>query len=186
LDLTGWKSRLTNAVELITNGRLGIRTSGQAEQGRSFFYKGITDSIEIFSEVLNKGDLSDILLAETLFLTKELSGADTDETHAIQSYETALVQCDDALFCLNLLSTPEQYKIVNSAISHSVKCRHKDMPKDGFLVFMLGHPTRLRNGLKMIGIDPDERELRQLRISMCYRAAKLYVEKQKVILHPPT
>jgi hypothetical protein len=56
------------------------------------------------------------------------------------------------------------------------------MPKDGCLVALHSHPVRLGNGLKMIGIDPDEQVLRELRIKVCKKAKKLYIAKQKMVL----
>jgi hypothetical protein len=123
-------------------------------------------------------------LCENSFLTKELEGARPEEKQAKTSYETANREYDDAFNCLAILDNPEQYKILEVGISHESKYREQGLPKDGFHVALLAQPVRLNNGFKMVGIDPDEQRLRELRITVCKKARELYMEKQKVILLP--
>jgi hypothetical protein len=171
-----------NAVELVTNGRIALRTEGKTEQGRSDFHKDILDAIEIFNEALSTNDIFLMLLCENLFLAQELAGASQREKKARESYEVALIEYNDAFYCYETILKPEEYKKLDLGISHGDKYRNKGMPKDGFMVAVAAHPARLENGLKMIGIDPDEQTLRELRIKVCKRLKDLYFEMQQGVL----
>jgi hypothetical protein len=182
LDQIGLTNRIINAVRRITNGRLALRTKGQAEHGREDFHEGMAESIDVFNEAMETGDIFLMLLSENVFLTKELESATTRESKAVSSYETALVEYDDAFNCLELVNDPDKYKIAAASYSHKKPFRQHGQPKDGFIVAMLGHPVRLRNSMKVLGIDPDEQKLRELRIQVCNRALELYMGKQEAAL----
>jgi hypothetical protein len=182
LDQIGLTTRLTRAVELITNGRIALRTEGKEAQGRKDFHRGLQDTIKTFDDILKQGDIFMMLLCEDFFLAKELESATTREGKAVSSYETALVEYDDAFTCLELVNDPDKYKIAAASYSHKKPFRQHGQPKDGFIVAMLGHPARLRNSMKVLGIDPDEQTLRELRIQVCKKALELYMEKQEAAL----
>jgi hypothetical protein len=172
---------INSAVELITRGRLGLRTEGKAEQGRIDFHDGLKLAHELYTQAFNENDLFCMLLCENTFLTKDLEGAEPDEQDAIKSYETALVEYDDAFNCLDLVENPDEYKKAAVIISHNKKCRYHGMPKDGFIVAMAGQPARIKNGMTAVGTDPDERALRKYRIKVCKKALDVYFKKQEVI-----
>jgi hypothetical protein len=175
-------NRVTNAVELITNGRIALRTEGESEQGRIDFHKGVKDAISIFTEILSSDDIYSMLLCENMFLAQELDKANPREKKARESYEVALIEYDDAFYCYETIQNQEEYKKLDMGISHGDKYRVKGMPKDGFMVAVSSHPTRLENSLRMLGTDPDEQTLRELRIRVCKKLKDLYLEKQQVIL----
>jgi hypothetical protein len=182
LDQIGLIDSINNAVELITRGRIGLRTEGKTEQGRIDFHDGILLAMELYTQAYNENDLFCMLLCENTFLVKDLEGARPKETAAIKSYETALMEYDDAFNCLDLIEKPEEYKQATAIVSHAPPFRYREMPKDGFVVAMAGHPTRLKNGMTAIGMDPDEQDLREFRMKVCKRALDVYFQKQKAIL----
>jgi hypothetical protein len=131
---------------------------------------------------METGDLFLMLLSENAFLTKELESATSRDSKALSSYNTALIEYDDAFNCLEIIKDPVRYKDVDAACSHKSTFRKDGLPKDGFVVAMLGHPARIRNSMTMLGLDPDEQKLRELRIKVCNTALILYMQKQKAIL----
>jgi hypothetical protein len=174
---------MTNAVELITVGRQNLRIEGKTEEGRKSFHDGLVEAIQLFTAVYEEKDLFMMLLCETLFLAKDLEGARDNEQHAKNSYATAMIEYDDAFNCLEIIKKPEQYQIMERGFSHAkTTFRYQKMPKDGFVVAMLGNPVRLINGLKMVGVDPEEQELIELRAKVCRRALQIYREMQEGIL----
>jgi hypothetical protein len=182
MDPDGLTNSVINAVALITRGRVSLRTEGKAEEGREDFHKGILDAIEIFKEAISTNDIFFMLLCENVFLAQELEGADAREKKARESYGTALIEYDDAFACYDAIQKPDKYKEIDACISHSKEYRKKGMPKDGFIVAVMAHPARLENGMKMIGLDPDEQMLRELRIKACKQLKDLYFEKQLAVL----
>jgi hypothetical protein len=182
LDQIGLTTNLTRAVDLITNGRIALRTKGKEAQGRDDFHEGLLAAIDIYNKILKQNDIFMMLLCENFFLTKELESATSREGKAITSYQAALVEYDDAFNCLERVQDPQRYKDAVAVISHKSNFQHHSQPKDGFIVAMLGHPTRLRNSMKVLGIDPDEQNLRELRIQVCNKALELYMQKQEAAL----
>jgi hypothetical protein len=181
LDTNGSVNKILYAVDFITNGRIGLRTKGRTEHGRDDFHKGIADAMAVFKEAMETGDLFLMLMCENAFLTKELESATRRDSKAVSSYNTALIEYDDAFNCLEIIKDSARYKDVAAACSHKKPFRKDGLPKDGFVVAMMGHPARIRNSLTMLGLDPDEQRLRELRIKVCRKALELYMQKQAEI-----
>jgi hypothetical protein len=74
---------MTDAVERIADGRIDLRTEGQAENGRINFHDGIRLASEIFTEVQVSRDSYLMLLAEYVYTAQDLAGSRPDETHMV-------------------------------------------------------------------------------------------------------
>jgi hypothetical protein len=170
------------AVSNIAEGRIGLRTRGETEDGRENFAKGLELGKQIFSELKNCGDPELMLLAEYAFVNQELEGARTEEKIGRASYEAAVHDFDDAFLSLKAVKDAAIYQGAENTHPHRAPFRYKGMPNDSFHIAYTGHYTRLQNKLKPIGIDPDEQILTELRMAVCKSAQEVYLETQKNVL----
>jgi len=182
LDPTGLTDRMADAVELIANGRIELRTQGKAENGRISFHDGIRFAAEIFTEARASRDPYLMLLAEYVYIGQELAGSRPEEKEARSSCEAAMQDFDDAFNCLKLVNTSAAYQNVELSHPHRAKYRYKSMPKDAFHIAYMDNRTRVKNSLRKIGFDPDEQALLEIRISVINTAQAVYWEKQQAAL----
>ncbi|GHV83729.1 hypothetical protein AGMMS50212_10690 [Spirochaetia bacterium] len=179
MDPVGLTNNIIYAANLIINGRIARRTTGQTEQGLKDFNKGIGLATAIFDEAVGATDPYLMLLAEYTFVIQELESGFSNEKEALASYRAAKNDFDDAFNVLEVVKNETLYKGVEKAFSHRKDYRHNGYPKDAFHVAYAGHKTRLQNTLKQIGIDPLERSFREKRIETCPIAQTIYTALQK-------
>jgi hypothetical protein len=182
LDTIGLTDRITDAVELIANGRVELRTKGKAEDGRIKFHDGLSLAVEIFTEVEATRDPYMMLLAEYVYIGQELASSRPEEKEARASCEAAMHDFDDAFLALKAVNNRAGYQIADMTYPHKPKTRYKGMPRDAFHDAYRGHRTRVRNSLRRIGFDPAEQSLIELRMSVFNTAQDVYLEKQLAVL----
>jgi hypothetical protein len=182
MEKTGLTIGILRAVSKITDGRIGLRTKGKAEEGREDFAEGLTLGKKIFSEVKDSGDSELMLLAEYGFINQELEGARAEEKIGRASYQSAIQDFDDAFLSLKSVKDAAMYQGAENTHPHRAPFRYKNMPNDSFHIAYTGHYTRLQNKLKPIGIDPDEQTLTELRMAVCKSAQEVYLGMQREVL----
>ncbi|GHV85991.1 hypothetical protein AGMMS50230_15990 [Spirochaetia bacterium] len=182
MEKTGLTIGIVKAVSDIADGRIGLRTTGKAEEGRENLAKGLELAKQIFSEVKDSGDPELMLLVEYSFINQELEGARTEEKIGRASYQSAARDFDDAFLSLKAVKDTVMYQGAENTHPHRAPFRYKDMPNDSFHIAYTGHYTRLQNKLKPIGIDPDEQILTELRMAVCKSAQKVYLAMQRGVL----
>jgi hypothetical protein len=155
---------MTNAVELIANGRVELRTQGRTEQGRIKFHAGLATAMDVFTEVEATRDPYMMLLAEYIYVGQELASSRPEEKEARASCEAAMHDFDDAFRSLEAVGDKRGYCTVEKTYPRKPKFRYKNMPKDAYHLAYMGHRTRIRNTLRKIGFDPDEQALMELRM----------------------
>jgi hypothetical protein len=124
--------RIFDAVRLITEGRVGLRTKGKAEKGRTYFAQGLQKATAIFTEVQATRDPYMMLLAEYVYVGQELASSRPEEKEARASCEAAMQDFDDAFLALTAMNNHAGYKIADMAFPHRDKYRYKGMPNDAF------------------------------------------------------
>jgi hypothetical protein len=169
-------------VSKITNGRIGLRTKGETEEGRENFAEGMELGNKIFAELKDCGDPGLMLFAEYSFMNQELEGARVEEKIGRASYQSAAHDFDDAFLSLKSVKDAVMYQGAENTHPHRAPFRYKGMPNDSFHIAYTGHYTRLQNKLKPIGIDPDEQILTELRMAVCKSAQDVYLEMQRGVL----
>jgi hypothetical protein len=173
---------MSMAVDTINEGRRGLATPGEAENGRINFENGHALARQIFQEALGSGDVELILLAEYFFVAQELADSEADEPEGRVSADAALQSFDDAFLALKIVDDPAIYRGVEMAFPHRGQWRYKDLPRDAFHVACIAHKTRLKNGLSRLGLPKLERELAKARIAALGAIQQVYVEKQLAAL----
>jgi len=181
LDAIGYGNRITGAVIQIDTGRKGFATKGKAEEGRVFFELGIANSKSIFKEVQVSADPLALFFAEYTFITQELALCDKSDQDTINSLTKAKSSFDDAFLALKAVEG-SCYKAVDQATPRDTKYRFKGYPLDAYHVACHSHITRLRNILKVPGIDPIEKDLLKQRLANMKTAQEAYAERQKKAL----
>jgi hypothetical protein len=165
-------------VENIDFGRKGLATEGKEAEGRIAFSDGLLGSLTAFKEV---PDLETLIQLERTFLTEELRHCGSDETEALASITQAISYFNDALLALEAVQDAAAYQGAEKTHPHHPKYRIHGMPKDAFHIACISHRTRLKNILRMPGINPIERSLFQLRAVNMSVAQNAYLERQKII-----
>jgi hypothetical protein len=89
---------------------------------------------------------------------------------------------DDAFLALKAVENGASYQVADQTHPRRAKYRYKGMPRDAFHIAYIAHRTRVGNTLKKIGVDPDERDLAKLRLTVFNTAQQVYVEKQQAAL----
>jgi hypothetical protein len=182
MEKTGLTDGIIKTVNKIAYGRIGLRTKGEAEEGRENFAGGLELGKQIFSQLKICGDSELMLLAEYAFMNQELEGARDEEKIGRSSYQSAVHDFDDAFLSLKSVKDAVMYQGAENTHPHRAPFRYKGMPNDSFHIAYAGHYTRLQNKLKPIGIDPDEQILTELRMAVCKSAQKVYLEMQQDVL----
>jgi hypothetical protein len=173
---------LTDAVELIANGRIELRTQGKAEDGRIKFHDGMDLAMGVFTEVQSTRDPYLMLLSEYVYIGQELAGSRTEEKEARSSCEAAMQDFDDAFRSLEAVGDEHGYYTAEKAFPRKPKFRYKEMPRDAYHHAYMGHRTRVRNTLRKIGFDPAEQTLLELRMGVFNTAQEVYLELQQTAL----
>jgi hypothetical protein len=177
---------MTNAVELIANGRVELRTQGKTEEGQIKFNAGLTKAVTEFSEVQSSRDLFLMLLAEYIYTAQELASSRLEEIEGRASCEAAMRDFDDAFRSLEAVGDERGYCTAEKAFPRKPRFRYKGMPRDAFHLAYMGHRTRVRNTLRKIGFDPAEQTLMELRLRVFNTAQEVYLKLQQTALSAAT
>jgi hypothetical protein len=82
LERIGLINRVTDAVTEIVQGRRGLWTKGEAENGLAYFTGGLQRAKAVFTEVQALRDLYLMLLAEYSYVGQELASSSNEEKEA--------------------------------------------------------------------------------------------------------
>jgi hypothetical protein len=182
MDPISFLNNLAFHANEIDIGRKGLATYGEEHEGHVHYEKGIAVVLTLFGEAQTTADPQTIILAELAFLQQELqfcNEADTDTkgslTQAIQSFE-------DALRCLKTVEDSNGYRFAETTHPTAPKYRIQGLPKDSFHIACIAHRTRLRNVLRVPGINMIEKAVLNQRAVNMTTAQGSYVEKQKKAL----
>jgi len=181
LDPTGLTLDISNAVINIVLGRKGFATRGKAEEGRLSFERGISASLLLFQQAQATADPLILLFAEFAFISQELALCDKSDTDTINSLTRAVRFFNDAFLALKAIDGLH-YEAVEQAIPHDTDYRYKGYPLDAYHIACHNHKTRLKNILKVPGVDPIEKALLKQRLANMSTAQTAYVERQKKAL----
>ncbi|GHV78672.1 hypothetical protein AGMMS49944_04630 [Spirochaetia bacterium] len=110
MEKTGLTIGIIEAVSKIADGRIGLRTKGETEEGRENFAKGLELGNKIFAEVKNCSDPELMLFAEYSFMNQELEGARVEEKIGRASYQSAVHDFDDAFLSLKSVKDAVMYQ----------------------------------------------------------------------------
>jgi hypothetical protein len=113
LDAIGLTDRITDAVELIANGRVELRTKGKAEDGRIKFHDGLGLATGIFTDVDASRDPYMITLSEYVYTAKELASSRPEEKEGRASCEAAMHDFDDAFRSLEAVKNHAGYQVAD-------------------------------------------------------------------------
>ncbi|GHV49271.1 hypothetical protein AGMMS49579_00510 [Spirochaetia bacterium] len=181
MEKTGLLARIVLSADYINLGRKGLAAAGEANEGREIFTKGLLSALETFKEVQSDLDLETLIQLERTFLAEELRHCGSDEAETVASISQAISYFDDALLSLEAVQDAAVYQGAEKTHPHHPKYRIHGMPKDAFHIACISHRTRLKNILRMPGINPIERALYELRAVNMAAAQNAYLEKQKII-----
>ena len=178
MDIPGLISNITNAVIHIDSGRKSFATRGKEQKGRLSYEKGIAEALSTFKQAQTAADPQALILAEYTFLTQELEMCPKNDKDSIDSLTKAVQSFDDAFLALKAVDG-SGYKMADMVIPHNEKYRVSGYPKDSYHIAFIAHRTRLKNILRVPGIDPIEKALLNQRLVNLSTARSAYVEKQR-------
>jgi len=180
LARTGLLDRIYEATVAIGLGRKGFATRGKEHRGRISYEKGIAGAMSAFLEAKDTADPETIVRAEYAFLSQELHFCDKADRDAHGSLALAIQGFTDALSCLEAVEDAAGYKgLVDKTYPHMPKYRVEGFPKDAFHIACRAHKTRIRNVLRLPGIDAIEKNLLKQRRANLSAAEKSYAKKQE-------
>jgi hypothetical protein len=183
MEKSGLSDDMIDAVIDIARGRLGMITDGQEHEGRLTFESGIRQAHKVFTEARASGDPELMLLAEYTFMSQMLEYATENDIVGRSRAQAAIDSFEDAFLSLQALADATAYQAVEKAFPHRGQWRYKGLPRDAFHVAMLAHKTRIMNSISMIGVNPLDVSLAELRHAVAVTAQQVYREKQQVILN---
>ncbi|MDR1470014.1 MAG: hypothetical protein LBT00_12060 [Spirochaetaceae bacterium] len=135
-----------------------------------------------FQETQRSGDPHIIILVEAAFLTHELQFCDADDTDTRSSLTYAMQSLRDALRALEAVEDMTGYKVAEKTYPTDPKKRVQGFPMDVFHQACSSHGTRLRNSLRVPGVNMREKALLKQRAVNMKVAQGVYVEKQRKAL----
>jgi hypothetical protein len=183
LEKTGLVGSITDAVVAIAQGRLGLATKGDTEEGLEFYQKGLAIAMRVFKEALEGGDPETIILVDEAFVVQEQAFCNPHDVAATGSLKAAAVGHNEALRVLPTVKDAAAYQAAETTYPQDPHYRYKGMPKDSFHVACTGHASRLGNTLKTPGMNMLEKAVyRQRQVNMI--AVKgVYLALQKAALY---
>jgi hypothetical protein len=96
---------------------------------------------------------------EEVFLQQELNFCNEADTDTKSSLALAVQSFEDALRCLKTVEHPTGYRFAETAFPGNPKYRIGGYPRDAFHLACIAHRTRLRNILRVPGINMIEKAL---------------------------
>jgi hypothetical protein len=169
-------------MNYIDGGRKGLAIDGSEHEGRILYEDGLSEAMAAFTEVAATADAETLILAEHVFLTKELQFCDQADAAAIASITQAIASFDYALRSLEAVADFSSYRVAEKTYPLFAKYRIHGMPKDAFHTACIAHRTRLNNILRAPGINMTEKALYQQRAANISTAQSVYGEIQKKCL----
>jgi hypothetical protein len=184
LEKIGLLDSIVKSAYNIDLGRKGLATEGKEGKGRVAFSTGLLTAHSAFKEVHDQAatDLETLILVEHAYLTEELRHCGPEETQVAASMTAALSAFDDALLALTAVQNIPGYQVADKTWPHDSNHRYNGMPMDSFHLACNAHRTRLRNPLRVPGINAVERQIYEQRAVNMTAAQNAYLEKQKAAL----
>ena len=179
MDKIGLAAKISIAVLNIDAGRKGFATKGKAEEGRISFEEGIASALILFREAQVSTDTEILILAEYTFICQELELCDESDKEALSSLTLAKQSFDDAFLALQVVENSASYKEGDKLFPHHKDYRTKGFPRDAYHIAINSHKTRIKNALRVFGVDPIEKALLKQRLANLETAKTGYLGKQK-------
>jgi hypothetical protein len=182
MDKSGLEADMIAAVIDIARRRQGMITDGQEHEGRLTFESGIRQARKVFTDARASGDPELMLLAEYTFMSQTLEYATENDVVGRSRAQAAVDSFEDAFLALQAIADAVAYQAVEKAFPHRGQWRYRGLPCDAFHVAMLAHKTRITNGISMIGVNPLDVGLAELRRAAIVTAQGVYWERQQLVL----
>jgi hypothetical protein len=180
--LIGLLDKIGDSVVLITAGRKGLATIGEAEAGLLSYLGGLSDAMSVFQEAAVSADVEAMILVEHAFLTEEKRFCGPANKAVVGSLMAASDSFDDAFRSLKAVADVSLYRGADLTYPRSRKYRVGNMPKDAFHIACIAHRTRLNNTLKTPGLNQTEQGIYKQRVANMGIAKKVYTELQQKAL----
>jgi hypothetical protein len=176
--------RVTEAQELISEGRQWHETDGFEAKGRKRRNMGLDRMADIIHKVRANAatDLLSVALVEHSIVNQELRLCDPADEHGIESLEHALSELDDAFLALRVVDDAALYRAADMTYPHKERFRRKGLPKDAFHNACDSQVTRIGNSLKALGLSLAEKALMEERSENLKAAKDAYMDKQRAAL----
>ena len=182
MDLAGLTNKVIEAAAAIDYGRKGFATRGKAEEGRLSYERGIAEALSAFRDAQSTADPRAIILVEYTFLNQELQFCVETDAEALGSLTQAVAGFDDAFLALEAVEDGALYRGAELTHPRDKKYRVSGFPKDSFHIACIAHRTRLRNTLRVPGMDRMEKALLKQRQANLSVGQGGYVAKQRKAL----
>jgi hypothetical protein len=181
MDLIGLLNNLVRSAENIDRGRKGFATNGEEHEGRIAYETGISVTLAAFQEAQRNADPQTFILAELAFLQQELQFCNETDAETQSSLTQAIQSFNDALRSLKAVQGAH-YKTADEAFPTNSKYRYHNMPKDAVHSACISHRTRIKNILRVPGMNMTEKAVYQQRFTNMTVAQNSYLELQKKAL----
>lgn len=135
-------------------------------------------TLALLKEVKSTRDIHLALGIEEMLLRQELA-VYTNSPEQHNSITTAIEQLQDAKVSLDVVKTPQQYRIATATYPASQK--ESGLPVDSFRAFLKSHSTRLTNRMASVLFAPEKELLRQRKENLV-TVKELYIALQRKAL----
>lgn len=142
------------------------------------YNSGLQENISFLQEIKSAKDIMLFLGVEEIMLRQELA-VYTNSPEQHNSITMAIEQLQDAKKSLNVVKTPEQYRIV--AATYPANQKEAGLPVDSFRAFLKSHSTRLTNRMASALSVPEKNLLRQRKENLV-AVKELYIALQREAL----
>jgi hypothetical protein len=181
MDRLGLLNELVVGAARLDAGRKGFTIGGKENAGRISYEKGISGTLAAFQEACAGVDPHTLILAELVFLQQELRFCNETDTEAQSSLTQAIQSFNDALRSLEAVKE-DGYRIAEKTYPLNSKYRFHGMPKDAFHIACISHRTRIKNILRVPGMNMTEKAVYQQRLTNMSAAQNSYSELQQAVL----
>ena len=124
-----------------------------------------------------------IILAELAFLQQELQFCGETDIDTKSSLTQAIQSFEDALRCLKTVENAVGYRYAETTYPSDDKHRIKGLPRDALHSACISHRTRIKNILRVPGMNHIERAVYEQRFLNMTAARNSYIELRKKALN---
>jgi hypothetical protein len=182
MALTGLIVNIVSGAEKISEGRKNLAIDGLEHDGRLFYERGISISLDTFKKAQVSADPKTMIIIELTFLQQELQFCDEADAITRNSLTQAIQSFEDCLCCLKTVEISDLYRGAETTYPISQKYRYYGFPRDAVHLACTAHRTRLQNTLRSPGINMIEKAVLAQRASNMITIQAAYVEKQRMAL----